>query len=218
MHTPESHAAPSNLRDFLRSYAMIVLSILTALGFERAAVALHDRNAARDSKMRIERELEADAADLRASMDKNKANMDAARTILKTLLAAITAGKADSAATAVIMSDSVRAHLSINEVSWQRDAWDAAIADQSASHLAQADLQSYAQIYAQARDSIEAFHVVVTGQLIGQVPEVQLSAMLNRLDAHDCALLLVRYLAAIQQVNDIEGALADSISGRGKGV
>jgi hypothetical protein len=195
---------------------MIVLSILTALGFERGAVALHDRDAARASKVRIERELDADAADLRTSIARNKTDMEAASKILKSLLAAMTAGKADAAATAAIMGDTLHAHMGISEVSWQRDAWDAAIADQSASHLDQADLQRYAEIYAQARDSIDAFHVVVTGDLIGQVPEVQLSAMLNRLDAHDCALLLVRYLAAVQQVDNIEAGLADSLSGRKK--
>jgi hypothetical protein len=216
MYTPERHVAPSSLRDFLRSYAMIVLSILTALGFERGAVALHDRDAARASRVRIERELAADAADLRTSIGRNKADMDAARKILTALLAAMAAGKADSAATAAIVGDTFRTNIGISTVSWQRDAWDAAIADQSASHLDQADLQRHAQIYAQARDSIDAFHLVVTGQLIGQVPEVQLSAMLNKLDAHDCALLLVRYLEAVEQINQIEGLLADSISGRAK--
>jgi hypothetical protein len=216
MHTPDAHTAPSGLRDFLRAYAMIVLSILTALAFERAAIGLHDRAAARDSRVRIERELDADAADLRASITKNKAGMEAARKVLDSLLAAIETGKADSAATAAIMKGVFPAQMGISTVTWQRDAWDAAIADQSASNLDQADLQRYALIYAQARDSIDSFKLVINPQLIGQVPEMQLAGMLNQMDAHDCALLVMRYLGTVQQINAIEEGLAQRLSERGK--
>jgi hypothetical protein len=191
---------------------MIVLSILTALGFERAAIALHDRAAARDSKVRIERELMANAADLRTSIAKNTAGMEQARTILKALLAAMEAGKADSAAVSAIMSDTLSAHMSVNTVTWQQDAWDAAIADQSASHLDQADLQRYAYIYAEARGATESFKLVISGQLIAQVPEVLLSSMLNKMDAHDCALLLMRYITTVQQIDGVEAGLADELS------
>jgi hypothetical protein len=195
---------------------MIVLSILTALAFERAAVGLHDRSAARASRERIERELKADEADLRTSIAKNKAGIERARKVLKALLGAIEAGKADPAAVAAIASDSISTQLSMSTVTWQRDAWDAAIADGSASHLDQADLQRYALLYSEARDAIETFKLVIGDQLIAQVPEVELAGLLHRLDAHECALLVVRYIATVQQIDDIQEGLAGELSARGR--
>ena len=50
MHVHEPLAPPTTFRQFRREYAMIVLSILTALGFERTAVYLHDRASAQASR------------------------------------------------------------------------------------------------------------------------------------------------------------------------
>jgi len=216
MHSPEGHAAPSSLREFLRAYAMIVLSILTALAFERAAVGLQDRAAARDSKVRIEHELQANMADLQVSVEKNKVGLAAARKLLDSLRVAILAGKADANATAAIMRDAFPKDLSVNTVTWQREAWDAAIADQSASHLAQADLQHYALIYSEARDAVESFKVVINSQLVDGVTQLELDSLLGTMDAHACALLLMRYITTIQQIDGIEDGLAAEVSGAGR--
>ena len=45
MHLEERHKAPASLRDFLKQYAMIVLSILTALALERGATGLQVQRA-----------------------------------------------------------------------------------------------------------------------------------------------------------------------------
>jgi hypothetical protein len=123
----------------------------------------------------------------------------------------IDSGKADSDATEAVMKEGFPGQLGISTVTWQRDAWDAAIADQSAGHLDQADLQRYALIYAQARDSVESFKLVMNGQLVDQLAEIQLSSMLHKMDAHDCALMLMRYVATVQQVDAIEDDLARRI-------
>jgi hypothetical protein len=215
LHPPEAHTAPRSFRDFLRAYAMIVLSILTALGFERLAVAWQNHAAAEASRVRIERELDADAADLKHAIDFNKAGADKVRATLGKLLAAMKANKADPAATESIVDGSTTLQIGVSTMTWQRDAWDAAIADQSASHLDPADLRRYAAIYAQARDAEESFKLALDNQVVAQLPEVALERSLNRMDAHDCALLMVRYLAAIRAINDVQNDLLDIVRNRG---
>ena len=65
MQVEHPHAPPASLREFIRQYAMIVLSILTALALERAVIDLHDRGAARDSRVRIEAEIAGNLAELK---------------------------------------------------------------------------------------------------------------------------------------------------------
>jgi hypothetical protein len=64
LHIEQHHHAPKSWSEFARQYAMIVLSIMTALGLEHVAISLHDARAARDSRARIEAELARDLADL----------------------------------------------------------------------------------------------------------------------------------------------------------
>jgi hypothetical protein len=65
MHVEEPHHAPTTLREFLRHYAMIVHSILTALTLEHVAVSMQDQAAAAASRVRIEDELAGNAWDLK---------------------------------------------------------------------------------------------------------------------------------------------------------
>ena len=215
MQVEQPHHPPSSLADFLRQYAMIVLSILTALALERAAVAMHDAGAARDSRLRIEAELVSNLADLRASRQINADNIKAVQACLKTLIEQLKAGTADPPKVVAMLAPAL-SHFAVSLPSWQRDAWDSAIADQSASHMAAADLRHYAEVFAAARDADEAAHLLLSGEWLTRAADLRIDIALGRLDGRLAANALVRYLLAAQQIEGGEEALEKLIAPQAK--
>jgi hypothetical protein len=189
---------------------MIVLSILTALGFERAAVYMHDRATARQSRARIEREIATDLTDVRKAVTANGANVAAIRTSLKAMVLDLKSARPDTAKEKQIFDDVLQHHFSLEFPAWQRDAWDAAVADQSASHLDPADLRHYAELYTDARDAADASHILLTGGIFDRISDLSLQSQLGDVDGREAARLMLRFLITAQQVTAIQQTLLAS--------
>ena len=200
MQVDNPHAAPSSLTEFLRQYAMIVLSIITALALERGAVAIHDAAATRNSRARIEAEIARDQGDLARCEQMNAADVKAVKGVLKQLVAALKQGKLDQAALVPFFKPAFD-HFNIASPSWQHDAWDTAIADQSASNLASADLRRYAEIYTTARDMDATAQLLLSGDWLGHMATMRVDVALGTLDAHAMADSLARFLLAVGQID-----------------
>ncbi len=214
MHLEPSHHAPGTRQEFLRQYAMIVLSILTALGLERVAVGLHDRAAARESRFQIEAELARDAADLAVSEQVNRASIKQTKTALRALIAQLKAPqpgpmKPDASIAPLLTG------FSISTPSWQRQAWDTAVSDQSASHLDAGDLNRYRVIYASERDLNELAQLLLGGEWLTQSVNVELDAQLGRYDVRQIAGVLARYLLVVEQVEAGEEKLSGLLTATG---
>ena len=216
MHVGEPHPAPSNFRAFRREYAMIVLSILTALGFERGAVYLHDRATAQESRARIEQEIGDDVADLRKAVDFNDANVTATRDALKALLAMMKSANPDAAREQQAIVDELQKHVGLQLPTWQREAWDTAIADQSATHMNAADLRRYAHIYSAARDTGDATHIVLGGAMFDRMADLSVDLKLNDANPREAAKLIARFLSAAQQIAVVQKQLLDMATAKGK--
>jgi hypothetical protein len=208
IHTP--HEPPSTFREFRREYAMIVLSILTALGLERAAVYLHDRAAAQESRARIEQEIAGDLADLRKALAFNVANVDSTRAGLNALIDVLKSPSPDPAKVKQIAQDSMQGHLGLELPTWERDAWDAAIADQSASHLDPRDLRHYADLYTSARDAVGATNIVLGGAIFDRMADFSVDMQLDQVNGREAARIMARYLAAAQQIVAVQKDLLKS--------
>ena len=200
MQVDNPHHAPSSLAEFLRQYAMIVLSIVTALALERAAVAYHDASAARQSRMRIEAEIARDAADLTQSERVNADTTKALTAVLKTLVAQLKQGKIEQAKLREILQPAFD-HFEVSSSSWQRDAWDSALADQTAAHLASSDLRRYAEIYATERDLDSTAQLLLGGDAIARGATARVDLALGMLDAHDMAIWIARFLLAVSEID-----------------
>jgi hypothetical protein len=203
LHFEEPHAPPGGLRQFLQQYAMIVLSILTALALERLAVDWNNRANARESRVRIEAELAHDLADLKQSEQINADNVQTAHKVAKALFELVKAGKPNDS----VMLDAARPifkHVSFSAPSWQRTAWDSAIADQSASHLPPADLSRYAEIYAAEKDMQDSTQLLLSGDWITRETDAGVDYELGQIDGRKTVALTARYLLTEQNVDDLE--------------
>lgn len=207
MHVEEAHRAPASFREFVRAYAMIVLSILTALALERAAIYLHDRAAASDSRTRIEQEIGTDLADVREAIAFNRTSVDATQAALHDLIDLLKSGSADKARAKAIIQDAIAKHLNLHLPTWQRDAWDAAIADGSATHLAGTDLQRYTQLYSGARDATEAVRVVLAGTMFDRLAALQVGLQTGDIDIREDAVALTRFLISATQIVETQKLL-----------
>ena len=210
------HKTPTSFREFGREYAMIVLSILTALSLERGVVYLHDHATARESRARIEQELGGDLADLRKSIDFNNAHLTGVREALNALEMNLNSSTSDLTKRKQIIEDVLRTQMSLELPTWQREAWDAAVADQSASHLDSSDLRRYAELYTRASDAADATHIVLNGSVFDRLADVQVDLSLNDVDGREAAKLMARFLAAAQQIALMQGELLKSGDDRKK--
>lgn len=206
MHLEQHHHAPKSWSEFARQYAMIVLSIMTALGLEHVAISLHDAGAARDSRVRIEAELARNLTDLKHAEENNEANIAKGAETMKALVDGIKAGTADPA-TALAIVAPMFDHFQISLPSWQRDAWDAAIADQSAGHLSAEDLRRYAEVYSDARDIAAQAQLLLGGEWLTRAAELGIDFRLGKIDARTTANTLARFLVAGQQIAIMQKAL-----------
>lgn len=199
MHV-EPPRAPHSAREFLREYGMIVLSVLTALALERVAVAWSNRNDAAASRVRIETELRRDLADLRHSEAENRKGMAVVQKVLSPLLKTLVAGDAP----APKLDPKEMFSISISMPSWQHSAWDTAIADRSAEHIAFPVLSKFAAAYTAAQDLNQISTLVLSGGWFDQGAALTVDIQSGRADLRAVSQFMMRYLIAVQQVQMTE--------------
>ena len=142
-----------SLKDFTRHYLMIVLSILTALGLEAWIERSHHAHAAATASRQIRLEIETNLSDVRTSIKANQTLIAPLRELDEAVSQDIRAG-----ATAAVVNEHIRARrasfkLSINWPTFASQAWDVAVANQSASWMDDGDLRRYSTAYADLRDA-----------------------------------------------------------------
>src|SRR3984885_14045216 len=214
--TPEH--PPASLRGFVQQYAMIVLSILTALALEQLVVSVHNASTARASRVRIESEIGRFVADLKESAQRNKERIKKINDVLSVLDAKLKDGKVDDA-TIMALAPQAMDQLGISLPSYQRDAWDAAIADQSATHLDSDDLRRFSEIYADALVSIDETKLLLTGEYVRRLSDAKLGFRIGKLDGHDLAEALTLDVLAGQDILEHQEKLIRLIEGgQGGGV
>ena len=208
LHFEEPHAAPHGVRQFLQQYAMIVLSILTALALERLAVAWNNHADAEASRSRIEAELALDLADLQKCEMLNSGNVENAHKVAKALFDMVKAGKPNDSAM-LDAAKPVAGRFSFCTPSWQRTAWDSAIANQSASHLAPADLGRYSEIYASEKDMEETTQLLMSGNWIDREVDASVEYNFGQIDGRMTVALIARYLLTEQNIDGMQKALVE---------
>lgn len=155
MHIEPPTTRLASFRDFAKHYLMIVLSILTALGLEAWIEHAHHAHAAEAASTRIEAEIRTNLIQTEDSLQKDVAQLQRLTTIRNAVVADLKAHAPD---------ESIRQHiqaltqdnldLNLNFPQLRHEAWDVAVADQSASWLDHDRLQRYSVAYASQRDSL----------------------------------------------------------------
>jgi hypothetical protein len=174
MHIELPKVRLHSLREFATHYLMIVLSILTALGLEAWIERVHHERAAADATVKIDAEIRENLAQIKEKRDHDYARMHALEKIRDGLVADLKA----RASTAVISRHIQEEDPEGITLDWRwpvmrREAWDVAVANQSASWIDADRLRRYSAVYAAQNTSttiiVEDVATVFSGQRMADI-------------------------------------------------
>ncbi|HKR77020.1 MAG TPA: hypothetical protein VJR95_10155 [Rhodanobacter sp.] len=149
MHLEPPNTRLNSFKDVAKHYLMIVLSILTALGLEAWIEHAHHAHAAAMASAQIEAELSDNLADIRKMHDADVQRLRALTQLDDYLIQAVKSGT--DAATVRQHVDTLtkgQLYLGLYLPKMRHEAWDVAVANQSASWIDANRLHRYATIYA----------------------------------------------------------------------
>jgi hypothetical protein len=192
------------VKDLAKHYLMIVLGILTALGLEAWVEHIHHRHAAEAASTQIEAEIRENKLAIEQARDKDQARMQALDKIRQGLISDI-----KSNATNAIVIQHIRAvspsglYLDWRWPQLRHEAWDVAVANQSAGWIDSQKLHRYTTIY-----SAQNFHnagATVTMQTFMDGPRM-IDAMID-LETGEVQPRQLLYV-----VNQMQAIIGDTIS------
>lgn len=152
MHFELPRVRIHSLKDFIKHYLMIVLSILTALGLEAWIEHAHHARAAETASRQMTAELRHNLAETRDSLRRNNATLQAVAKLDTTVTADLKSGLPAAAINQHIRAQKAGFLLNLNWPSLPSSAWDVAVANQSVSWIESASLKKYSAAYAAQRE------------------------------------------------------------------
>jgi hypothetical protein len=153
MHFEVPKSKFASIKEFAGEYLMIVVSIGTALALEHAVQTIHHRHLAEEAAARMEAEIRYNIAEIEKigahNLSKGQELERQRETLTKDIL-----GKTPEhlAVQHFATASKGELHLSLQWPSLKHEAWDVAVANQSASWMAPEVLQRYSSAYAAVRD------------------------------------------------------------------
>ncbi|MFI4959517.1 MAG: hypothetical protein ACHP7C_10210 [Lysobacterales bacterium] len=153
MHFEVPKLPMRGFKDFAKHYLMIVLSILTALGLEAWIEHTHHTHAAALASQQIEAELQANLDGVHNSYEKNQQRLVSLQQLDDAIAKDVRDGKPDTAINQHIQVLKNEFNLSLDWPIFANQAWDVAIANQSATWMDRAALSEYSAAYSKQRDA-----------------------------------------------------------------
>lgn len=153
MHVELSKVRLHSLKDGAKHYLMIVLSILTALGLEAWIEHAHHTQAAAVATRQMTDELRANLEDVRSSYRTNAGRLEALKQFDAEITRDLSAGLSDASINQHIQRRLANFRLSLDWPVVADQAWDVAVANQSASWVDREVLGRYAAAYTRLRDA-----------------------------------------------------------------
>ena len=215
MHVEPLDKLPRSVRDFLSHYAMIVLSILTALALEQVALSIDHRHEGNRAKQEIEQEIAANRATVDESVKLTTANAVAWRALLARAVVDAKSGKStDESRTALLVESSRLFGDSLPTL--KTTAWDAALSDHSVNYLSHDDLTRYSELYATQRLFSQAMWDTIRETAVRDITSISLGMLLEK-TAPDAAVAVLNSrmrtveitLSQLRQVDEmLKGSVA----------
>jgi len=140
-------------KDFAKHYLMIVLSILTALGLEAWIEHTHHTHAAALASQQIEAELQANLDGVHSSYQRNQQRLVSLQQLDDAIAEDVRDGKPDAAINQHIQALKNEFNLSLDWPIFANQAWDVAVANQSATWMDRTALSAYSAAYSKQRDA-----------------------------------------------------------------
>ena len=153
MHIEPPKVSMHSVKEFVTHYLMIVLSVLTALGLEALLEHMHHVHAAEAAQQAIETELADNVAQIRSTMQDNATRLVPMQALDQRLTDELRSGKprAEIVAEISALARANKIDVGLYIPSLRHEAWDVAVANQSATWIDQAMLTRYAGAYALQR-------------------------------------------------------------------
>jgi len=145
--------ALGSIKAFAGEYAMIVVSILTALALEHAAQGWHHRHRAAEAQTNIEAEIRHNLDELQSAIRKNETEyqkLSKLRTALRQDLRDKLTSKEMIQRFMTATGNEFGINLTVPTL--RHEAWDVAVASQAASWIDPGRLRQYSGAYAMQRD------------------------------------------------------------------
>ena len=218
MHLELPNVRLQSVRDFLKHYLMIVLSILTALGLEAWIERAHHQRAAQTASAQIEAEIRANLGEVHASLAKDARQARALASIRDALLSDFKAHASDEAMVRHIQSLVAVDSFNLN-LSWptlRQEAWDVAVANQSASWIDDARMRRYSAAYASQRDTATTLGVnlalVMNGpRMMDAMTDLSTGDIQPREFLHVVSQMAAMLVQAQNNLRTLEGHLQDGL-------
>ena len=154
MHIEPPNTRLASYKDFAKHYLMIVLSILTALGLEAWIERTHHAHAAAEASARIEAEIRSNLDAVNSALAQDEQRAKRLASIRDALQQDFKAHAPDATIVQHIRTQVAAKNFNLN-LKWptlRHEAWDVAVADQSASWIDKERMRRYSAAYASQRD------------------------------------------------------------------
>lgn len=214
MHIEPPSRAPTNFKELLVHYVMIVLGILTALGLEAGFEAIHHHRLANETVEQVEAELRANLADVRAALAHNRDMKAAADKMYGEVADLVRNDQARPEALKAMLLQRLR--VSVATPGLRRDAWDTAVADQALMHMPHATLRRLAEAYTAQRDTqqVAQASLSIAGSLT-RLTDAVVDAEVGRVDPVQLLKALQSYRVTLSATlgaqQDLQRALAQAV-------
>ena len=197
MHMEPLEKLPRSVREFLSHYAMIVLSILTALALEQAALGIEHRHEGARAKEEIVQEIASNHADVESSLKSTRKNAQAWEALYARTLAEVKSGQSTDASRVAAL-DEARHLFSDALPSLKTTAWDAAISNHAVSYLDHTDLTRYSELYTFERQFQQAMWDTLRDSAVRDLSSLTLSVATGKADPDQTLAVLNSRMQTIE--------------------
>ncbi len=181
MHVEPLEKLPRSVREFLSHYAMIVLSILTALALEQVALGLEHRHEGARAKEEIEQEIASNHKAVQGALVETRVIRKEWEVLLKQGVDDVKSGQSTDASLVAVLTDA--GHRFRDALPpLKTTAWDSAISDHSVNYLAHEDLTRYSELYAGQRLFAQAMWDVLRDSAVRDLSALSLDVELGKPD------------------------------------
>ena len=181
MHVEPLDKLPRSVREFLSHYAMIVVSILTALALEQAVLAVEHHHQGERARHEIEQEIEANRHAVQASLAVTRDYAKAWEDMLARTVAQVNAGQATNESLLATVEEA-HGRFGDSTPALKTAAWDAALSDHAVDYLEHEEVTRFADLYAYQRFFSQALWDTVRDNLSRSLSDVSLPQLLGKAD------------------------------------
>jgi hypothetical protein len=210
MHVEPLEKLPRSVREFLSHYAMIVLSILTALALEQAVLGLEHHHQGERARHEIEQEIESNRQAVHESLLVTRNYARAWEAMLARTVADVKAGQSTNESLLATIAQA-RGQFGDSTPALKTAAWDAALSDHAVDYLAHEEVTRFADLYAVQRFFSQALWDTTRDSAARNLSDISLPTLLGKADPVATITMLnsrVRALRIMEsQLSQIEQAM-----------